>query len=345
MSNKDRVKIFLRTLAVALVISAISASLCAAKFFEPACVPCKFSQVRMGTIVEITIYGVEHSTAQLAAAHVFTEMTRLEKIFNPYDPMGELFAMNNSAYKQPFHASPDLCAVLKKSLDVCKLSSRAFDPTFFVLGIDFKDGISHIPDESALKRRLALVNCENVKIEPDSCEVRFKKNGMKVGLGGIAKGFIGDRASEILKERGIENFIVNAGGDMIISGSKGTDPWRVGIQDPQNPDGVFALIEPKDCTIATSGNYERFGEKGEKKWGHIINPRNGKSADESLSATICAHDLTTADAWATALFVLGEDGIAILEKLEGVEGLLMTKDKAIFKTKDFDQCSGFVGFR
>jgi len=342
MLSKKSQKISLQALAIIAFIIPALLVLCNSTLDEPTCPPCKFSKILMGTTVEITIYGVEQSSADSAIAHVFSEMKRLEAIFSPYDSKGELYAINASAHKNSFTTSPEMCLVLKKSLDVCNLSGHAFDPTFFALGIDFKDGVSTIPSTSELKKRLALVNCKNVKIEPNSCTFKFEKDGMKIGLGGIAKGFIGDKAAEILKIRGIENFIVNAGGDMVTSGSKGDKPWRVGIEDPINPEDTFAIIEPKNCAIATSGNYLRFGEKEGKKWGHIVDPRTGTSADKSLSSTICAKDLMTADAWATALFVLGEEGIATLEKLGGVEGLLVTKDKKIVKTSHFDECAGLV---
>ena len=303
--------------------------------------PHKFTTLLMGTIVEISIYGADEDSSKAAAYGAFELMRRLEKVFNPYDPKGELYALNHTEEGEPFAASADLCRIIKRSLEICRQTGRAFDPTFFALGIDFKDGQPHIPGEDVIKERLKLVDCGKVSVS-DDCRITFGLAGMKIGLGGIAKGYIADRAAEYLKQRGFKDFIINAGGDMIVAGSKGNRPWRIGIKNPLHPGTTFAILEPKDRAIATSGNYHRFGKKDKKLWGHIIDPRTGKTASLSLSATVCARDLTTADAWATALFVMGEQGIERLNQIDGVEALLVTSERKIVKTRAFDDCAGLV---
>jgi len=316
--------------------------LCCSRPAQPTREVYRFTEILMGTVVEISIYGATEDNAQSAAMSAFGEMKRLERVFNPYDPTSELYALNASAHEKPFAASNELCRIVKRAVEVCKASKRAFDPTFFALGIDFKDGVASIPDEDEIARRLKRVDCNEVMIGPKTCQVSFELEGMKLGLGGIAKGFIVDEAAQNLKNNGIKDFIVNAGGDMIVSGAKGNNPWRIGIENPLKPNQTFAVLEPKGRAIATSGNYRRFGEKKGKAWGHIIDPRTGRAATQSLSATACANDLTTADAWATALFVLGTEGVELAETINGIDALVVSKDKQILKTKGFDACAGLI---
>ena len=143
-------------------------------------------------------------------------------------------------------------------------------------------------------------------LDPAQRTVFLKKKGMSITLGGIAKGYAVDRCAELLRKRGFQNFMVQAGGDMYVAGKKGADPWVVGIRDPRAPDGrYFALAPVEDGSFSTSGDYERGFVKDGVRYHHILDPRTGQPARASRSVTIRAADAFTADAWSKVMFILG----------------------------------------
>jgi thiamine biosynthesis lipoprotein len=150
---------------------------------------------------------------------------------------------------------------------------------------------------------------------------------MNIDLGGIAKGYAVDRAFELLKGLGYRNLVVNAGGDLRVGGSKPDGPWSIGIQHPRDPEKILARISVSDTAVATSGDYEKFFIHQGKRYHHILNPKDGFPAEGCQSVTILAKDAATADALATAIFVLGpEKGYALCQRLEGVDCLIIDKE-------------------
>jgi thiamine biosynthesis lipoprotein len=158
-------------------------------------------------------------------------------------------------------------------------------------------------------------------------KVYLKKKGMAIDLGGIAKGYAVDRAFDVLRSLGYKNLIVNAGGDLRAAGFKNNQPWSIGIQNPREPQKILTRISISDMAVATSGDYEKFFVYQGKRYHHIFNPRDGFPAEDCQSVTIVTKDCMTADALATAVFVLGpEKGYALCRKLDGVGCLIVDKD-------------------
>jgi thiamine biosynthesis lipoprotein len=149
---------------------------------------------------------------------------------------------------------------------------------------------------------------------------------MRVNLGGIGKGYAVDRAVEILRKRGLENFMIQAGGDLYVSGQKGDRPWRLGIRDPRGPaDKIFAALDLSNGTFSTSGDYERFFLKDGRRYHHIIDVRVGQPARECRSVTLVTDRAVIADALAKGVFILGpEAGMALIERLPHVEGVIVS---------------------
>lgn len=182
------------------------------------------------------------------------------------------------------------------------------------------------PDIEEVKENLNLVNFRDLKIQYGG-NVSLGKKGMSIDLGGIAKGYAVDRAFELLKGLGYRNLVVNAGGDLRVGGSKMEGPWSIGIQHPRDPEKIMARISLSDTAIATSGDYEKFFIHQGKRYHHILNPKNGFPAEGCQSVTVLHKEGITADALATAIFVLGlEKGYALCQKLEGVECLIVDKE-------------------
>jgi thiamine biosynthesis lipoprotein len=165
--------------------------------------------------------------------------------------------------------------------------------------------------------------------------VRLGKEGMKITLGAIAKGYAVDQAIDLLKSEGIQHALIDAGGDIRAIGRKSEGPWGIALQNPRNSSDYVALIPLDDQAVATSGDYERFFDEN-KSFHHIIDPKTGYSATSLISVTVIAKNLTHADALATTIFVMGpEKGIGLLESLPDVEGLLITRDRKVLSTEGF----------
>lgn len=288
----------------------------------------------MGTTVEIGISG-DASGADEACAAVFAEFARLESLVSEWRPETELGRVNEYAGRAPVPVSGEVFALIERALAVSELTGGAFDPTFAALWGLWTfgdDGVTKRPAAEAVEARLRLVDWRKVRLDRAGRSVFLPERGMKLGLGGIAKGYATDRAVAILRERGFRNFSLKAGGELFVSGRRGSRPWRVGIRDPRGPD-AFAALDLADSAFNTSGDYERFFFDEGVRWHHIIDPATGHPAHRSRSATVLAPDALRADALDTALFVMGpEAGIRLAESLPDVEAAIVGSDGRLYLT-------------
>jgi thiamine biosynthesis lipoprotein len=197
-----------------------------------------------------------------------------------------------------------------------------------------------LPDPADVKRRLALVGYKHLVLDPKKRTVFLKKKGMSITLGGIAKGYAVDKCVALLHAQSFVDFMIQAGGDMYIAGTKGAAPWVVGIRDPRGaPDAMFALAPVADHSFSTSGDYERGFVKDGVRYHHILDPRTGQPARGSRSVTIRAKDAFTADAWSKVLFILGwKDSLALIkrEKLGDFEVVWVDDKNELHMTKGIE---------
>jgi thiamine biosynthesis lipoprotein len=221
--------------------------------------------------------------------------------------------------------APETLDVVEKALWTGRASKGTFDITFQVMSELWKFGSAQDrepkpPARAEVERKRKLIDYRKVELDRDGQRVRIAK-GRKIGLGGIAKGYIVDRAVAVLKQAGLASFLVQAGGDLYGSGRKPDgSPWVSGIQDPRGPQGTFfATLELTDHAFSTAGDYARSYVVDNKRFHHIIDPRTGYPATASRSVTVWASDATTADMIDDAVFILGpEQGLALAESIEGV---------------------------
>ncbi len=288
----------------------------------------KYHQVAMGTVVEITLVAEEQDAAQKAASRAFQEIKRVEYLMNPWIESSDVTRINRSAGEKGVNVSPETIEVIKRAQEVSKLSEGGFDITVGPLVQLWRKARERgmPPEMEEVKENLNLVNFRDLKIHYGG-NVSLRKKGMNIDLGGIAKGYAVDRAFELLKGLGFRNLVVNAGGDLRVGGSKSDGPWSIGVQHPRSPEKILARISVSDTALATSGDYEKFFIHQGKRYHHILNPKTGFPAEGCQSVTILHKEGTTADALATAIFVLGpEKGYALCQRLEGVDCLIVDKE-------------------
>ncbi len=257
------------------------------------------TQILMGTTVEVV------SCDRQASRIVFEEIQRIENLLSKYKDDSEVALLNK---KGELPVSPETFYIIKKSKEFWQLSGGAFDVTVVPL-MDlwgFTQQSYRIPSDDEIKEALRYVGSDKIIFNDKNNVVKFKVLGVKIDLGAIGKGFAVDCAVKKLKERGIKSCLVNAGGHIYCLGDRSGRPWKIAIQDPRKL-GFAGYVKLKDRAIATSGDYRQFFIEGNRRYAHIIDPRTGYPADSGvISATVIAPDCTTADAIATAVFVLGE---------------------------------------
>ncbi len=300
--------------------------------------PKRFEETRdlMDTYVKVVVY-TDEKTAEEAINAAFARMEEIDRIATTWDSEGEAFKLNQTGYSDA--PSDELLELIKLSLDYSELTDGSFDITVQPL----LDLYEYNPDadkqfweldestqQAEINEALKLVGPDQIIIEDNT--IRFKE-GTKITLGGIAKGYAVDEALEVLKDMGIKYALVDAGGDIGTLGSKPKgELWSIALVNPDDTSEYLVDFKIKDKSVATSGNYERYFDL-EKEVHHIINPDTGYSATGSISVTIIAENCTQADALATAVFVMGpEDGMRLVESLDDVEGFIVDADRIIHQS-------------
>ncbi|OPY20669.1 MAG: thiamine biosynthesis lipoprotein ApbE [Methanomethylovorans sp. PtaU1.Bin093] len=292
----------------------------------------------MDTIVTIKVVDTNSAHAREVIDNAFEKIYYVDSSMDYFDNTSELSRLNTNS--QLLNASNDLTYVINKSIYYQHITRGAFDITVLPLLDLWKSkfapgGTQQPPTEDELDATLRLVNASNITIEGNDI---FLQKGMKITLGGIAKGYALDLAIDSLRKDGITSGFVDAGGNGYYIGYKpdGTS-WRVGLQDPNMSQQVITVIEITDMAVATSGNYERYFSE-EAKVSHIADPRTGYPSQNLISATVIAPLGIDSDALSTSVFVLGEqEGLEMIEELNGVECLLITNDKRIVKSSGFEK--------
>jgi len=286
----------------------------------------KISKTRlaMGTFVSMTLLHPSRDQAEAAMGEAFLEMDRLAGTISRFDRTTAVAQLNREGVLKD--VPPEVAEVISRALAYYRISDGAFDisvkPVVDLFKTAFAQGSQKPPTDTALKEALRLVNASHIEFTGRT--VRFKQGGMGITLDGIAKGYIVDRASQILSSRGITNHLINAGGDIRTAGHKrDKKPWTIAVQDPNKKKRYPDIIHLTDGAVATSGNYEVYFDQ-EKMFHHIVNPRTGQSPNESTSVSVLADTAMDADALSTAVFVMTPGrGTRLIDSLPRCESLVL----------------------
>ena len=281
----------------------------------------------MDTYVTIT---APRSAAQTVDA-CFAEIARLEHLLSAYREDSEIARVNAEGYGRPAAVSDEVFALLQRAQQLSAATDGAFDITVKPLIDlwDIRSGQNTVPSGDAIAAVLPSVGYEKLALDEETKTVRFLAPGMGIELGAIAKGYAGDRVREILESAGVEGAIVDLGGNIVTTARKDGKPWRIGLQDPDQPRGsYFTTVESAGGSVVTSGPYERYFEKDGKRYHHILDPRTGWPADTGLeSVTVISGDGTLADALSTALFVMGPDAGMAFAGSSQLQAVFLTDTK------------------
>jgi thiamine biosynthesis lipoprotein len=295
------------------------------------------SRMIMGTSVEITVSQTEAPRAEEAMAEAFREVERIDLLMSHYREGSEVSQITRNAGERETRVSPETLEVIGRALYFSRISEGAFDITIgpvFRLW-NFREG--KIPEKRSLQENLSKVDYRKVKVDRLKSSVFLESRGMEIDLGAIAKGYAVDLAAAVLRKEGVGNFLVNAGGDLTVSGSKeGGVPWTIGIRHPRLPSELIAKLQPSHAALATSGDYEKFFLQGGERYHHILTPATGLPARECQSVTIMAPSAMDADALATSVFVVGpKKGLALLEQLSNVHAIIVDRRGSVLVSSNW----------
>ena len=299
----------------------------------------KSTRAKMGSPFSITAVADDEAAARAAVEAAFAEIDRIEERISSWREDSETSALNRNAGRGPMVVSDELFGLIRRSLSVSKLTGGAFDITFAGAGKlwDFRAKPPVLPDSEALKRGLAAVGYQRVKLDAEQRTVELSIPNSRIGFGAIGKGYAANRAAHVMKEMGIRSGLINAGGDLLAFGrQENGELWTIGLADPLNPDTVFARLDLTDQAVVTSGDYERFIEIDGDRYAHILDPRTGWPVRGVLSVTVVCPDGELADALATSVFVLGvKKGLELINRLRGVEALVIDDSGRLHPSESF----------
>jgi len=291
--------------------------------------PVERAGVAMGSELRLTAFTADEPAAQSAFDAVFKEFDRLDALMSVWRAGSDVLRMNAAAGVRPVAVSADVREALRAARQVSEWTGGKFDVTFGALADVWKfdhDQDNTIPDGDAISRRLPLIDYRQIEIDEGAGTVFVKRKGMRVHLGGIGKGYAVERAVRIMRQAGLRDFMIQAGGDLYAGGQKGGRPWRLGIDDPRGPGGrSFATVDLTDGTFSTSGDYARSFMNDGVRYHHLLDPATGQPARGCRSVTIVADSPLLADGLSTGVFILGPvAGMALIERLPQVEGVIVT---------------------
>lgn len=295
---------------------------------EPALTRFHYQEPHMGTLFQITLYAPDQAAADRAAKAAFARIAALNGIMSDYQATSELMRLCARAGGDPVPVSPELFTVLRKAQEVARRSEGAFDVTVGPLSVLWRRArkLHEMPEPADLARARALVGYQKMHLDAAPRTVRLEQPGMRLDLGGIAKGYAADEALAVLRQHGVTRALVAAGGDIAVSGPPpGKEGWTVGIAPLENPNRkprYYLVLH--DAAVSTSGDAEQYVELDGKRYSHIFDPRTGMPLTGRLSATVVAPNGITADSLTKTVAVLGpEKGLPLIDATEGAAAYLV----------------------
>ncbi|MBU2945689.1 FAD:protein FMN transferase [Zobellia uliginosa] len=294
----------------------------------------------MGSRFDITVVAKDsvegNSTIKLAAQ----EISRIETLISSWQTTSETSLINVNAGKKPVQVSKELFNLIERAIRLSELTDGAFDISYASMDKIwvFDGSMTQMPSAEAIQSSVAKVGFKNIILDIEDNTVFLKKNGMKIGFGGIGKGYAADKAKALLMKKGVAAGIINASGDMNTWGKQPNgEAWKVAITNPMDKNKVFALLPITQGAVVTSGDYERFVNLDGKRYTHIIDPRTGFPSTGIISVTVFAPKAELADALATSVFVMGKEvGLNRVNQMPHIECIIIDDKGNIFTSKNIE---------
>lgn len=284
----------------------------------------------MGNQFEFTVITASENEAEKLFEVAITEIQRIEKLLTTFSNDSITAKINEMAGIQAVEVDEEVFQLIKRAQFISKITQGAFDISYGSLDKKFWNfdlQMTSLPNPNEAKKSVALINYENIILDETNQTVFLKNKGMRIGFGGIGKGYAAEMAKKKLIEANVESGIVNASGDLSAWGfQENGEPWTIGIADPNQKNAIFSAFKITNRAVATSGNYEKFVIINNKKYSHTIDPKTGYPVSGIKSVTILAENAEIADALATPVTVMGIDiGLDFINQLKNI-GCIIVDD-------------------
>lgn len=292
----------------------------------------------MGNAFEITVVGEDKLWAEERIDTAIGEIRRIEQLLTTFSEHSETNRVNANAGVQPVQVSRETFSLIERSLRISAVTDGAFDITYGSVDKrlwNFDRNMTSLPDAETAKEMVRLINYRNVLLDGNECTVFLKEVGMRIGFGGIGKGYAAEMAKRLLLQQGVANGVVNASGDISTWGNQADGkPWTIGIADPDHAGRPFSYLNISNMAIATSGNYEKYVIIGGKKYSHTINPKTGLPVTGIKSVTIICPNAEIADAMATPVTIMGvRAGLDMVNQIDNLACIIIDDNNKVYSSK------------
>jgi thiamine biosynthesis lipoprotein len=295
----------------------------------------------MGNRFEISVVGDDAVAADAHIDSAVAEISRIEKLLTTFNDDSQTNQVNQNAGIQPVKVDREVFDLVARSLRISSLTQGAFDITYGSIDKslwNFDVNMKKLPDAETARKAVRLINYRNIEMDGVACTIYLREKGMRIGFGGIGKGYAAEMAKAVLKQRGVESGVVNASGDLTAWGLQPNgQKWTVGIANPDLSQDVFSYMAISDLAVATSGNYEKFAMIDGKKYSHTINPRTGLPVTGIKSVTIITTNAEIADAMATPVTIMGiNTGLDLINQMKDIEAVIIDDHNRLFTSKNIN---------
>jgi thiamine biosynthesis lipoprotein len=295
----------------------------------------------MGNRFEISVVDDDATAAEEHIDSAVAEIRRIEKLLTTFSDDSQTNDINRNAGIQPVKVDQEVFDLIERSLKISELTQGAFDLTYGSIDKslwNFDVNMKQLPDRETAMQSVSLINYCNVILDASKSTVFLKEKGMRIGFGGIGKGYAADKAKAVLQMRGVSSGIVNASGDLVTWGTQPNGyPWTIAIADPDHSLTPFSTLKISNMAIATSGNYEKYAIINGRKYSHTIDPKTGLPVSGVKSVTIISPSGELADAMATPVMVMGvKVGLDLINQLKNIACIIIDDNNQIHSTNNIN---------
>ncbi len=295
----------------------------------------------MGNNFTLTVVDDDEVAAQQHIGAAVAEISRIEQLLTTFKPDSQTNQINANAGIAPVVVDREVFELIERSIAISGLTQGAFDLTYGSIDKslwNFDKSMTALPSAATALEMVHLINYKNILLDKTNNSVFLKEKGMRIGFGGIGKGYAAERARKILLDRRVTSGIINASGDLTTWGNQPNgNPWTIGIANPDYPQKAFSYIDISNKAVATSGNYEKFVMIGGKKYSHTIDPKTGLPISGIKSVTVISNNAEFADAMATPIAVMGiQAGLYLIDQIPNLYCIIIDDHNKIYTSKNIN---------
>ncbi|MDQ1166532.1 FAD:protein FMN transferase [Flavobacterium sp. SORGH_AS_0622] len=295
----------------------------------------------MGNNFTITVVAENEKKGNENINLAIEEIRRIEKLLTTYSTDSQTNLINDNAGIQPVKVDLEVFNLIERSIGISKITQGAFDISYGSIDKslwNFDKTMTTLPDALTAKKMVHLIDYRNIMLDKENSTVFLKEKGMRIGFGGIGKGYAAEMAKQILLKQNVQSGIINASGDLSAWGLQPDGKkWTIGVANPDSPNGAFSYMEISNKAVATSGNYEKFVTINGKKYSHTIDPKTGLPITGIKSVTIIASNAEFADAMATPISVMGiKAGLFLIDQIPDLYCIIIDDSNKIYTSKNIN---------